>query len=92
MSETVRPSILPDNKKLVIYPLMICLVTAGIGIIIKNPIVIVLPLIVLAVFPGLPVFFHLLMHIFVKIELHPHKIVVKDYPVDIEDLNELIDE
>lgn len=79
MSKTIRPSILPDNKKLVIYPLVVCLVIAGTGIIIKNPIVIVLPLIVLAVFPGLPVFFHLLMHLFVKIELHPNKIVVKDY-------------
>ena len=79
MSKTIRPSILPDNKKIVIYPLVVCLVIAGIGIIIKNPIVIVLPLIVLAVFPGLPVFFHLLMHLFVKIELHPDKIVVKDY-------------
>jgi len=78
MSKTIRPSVLPDNKKLVIYPLIACLVIAGIGIIIKNPIVIALPLIVLAVFPGLPVFFHLLMHIFVKIELHPDKIVVKD--------------
>ena len=79
MSKTIRPSILPDNKKLVIYPLAVCLVIAGIGIIIKNLIVVVLPLIVLAVFPGLPVFFHLLMHLFVKIELHPDKIVVKDY-------------
>jgi hypothetical protein len=79
MSKTIRPSILPDNKKLVIYPVVVCLVIAGIGIIIKNPIVIVLPLIVLAVFPGLPIFFHLLMHLFVKIELHPDKIVVKDY-------------
>ena len=79
MSKTIRPSILPDNKKLVIYPLVVCLVIAGIGIIIKNPIVIILPLIVLAVFPGLPVFFHLLIHLFVKIELHPEKIVVKDY-------------
>jgi hypothetical protein len=79
MSKTIRPSILPDNKNLVIYPLIVCLVIAGIGIIIKNSIVIVLPLIVLAVFPGLPVFFHSLMHIFVKIELHPKKIVVKDY-------------
>ena len=79
MSKTIRPSILPDNKKLVIYPVVVCLVIAGIGIIIKNPIVIILPLIVLAVFPGLPVFFHLLIHLFVKIELHPEKIVVKDY-------------
>jgi len=79
MNKTIRPSILPDNKKLVIYPVVVCLVIATIGIIIKNPIVIVLPLIVLAVFPGLPVFFHFLMHLFVKIELHPDKIVVKDY-------------
>jgi len=79
MSNTIRPSILPDNKKLVIYPLVVCLVIAGIGIIINNPIVIALPMIVLAVFPGLPVFFHFLMHLFVKIELHPDKIVVKDY-------------
>jgi hypothetical protein len=79
MIKTIRPSVLPDNKKLVIYPVVVCLVIAGIGIIIKNPIVIVLPLIVLAVFPGLPVFFHLLIYLFVKIELHPDKIVVKDY-------------
>jgi hypothetical protein len=79
MSKTIRPSILPDNKKLVVYPLIVCLAIAGVGIIIKNPIVIILPLIVLGVFPGLPIFFHLLMHIFVKIELHPERIVVKDY-------------
>ena len=79
MNKTIRPSVIPDNKKLVIYPLFVCLVIAGIGIIIQNPIVIILPLIVLAVFPGLPIFFHLLIHIFVKIELHPDKIVVKDY-------------
>jgi hypothetical protein len=79
MSRTIRPSILPDNKKLVVYPLVVCLVIAGVGIIIKNLVVIILPLIVLGVFPGLPVFFHLLMHIFVKFELHPERIVVKDY-------------
>jgi len=79
MGKTIRPSILPDNKKLVIYPLTVCLVIAGTGIIINNLIVIVLPLIVLGVFPGLPVFFHLLMHIFVKFELHPDKIFIKDY-------------
>ncbi len=79
MNDAIRPSILPDNKRLVIYPVVVCLLIAGIGIIIKNLIVIVLPLIVPAVFPGLPIFFHLLMHLFVKIELHPDKIVVKDY-------------
>jgi hypothetical protein len=79
MIKTIRPSVLPDNKKLVIYPLVVCLVIAGVGIIIGSLIVVVLPLIVLAVFPGLPIFFYLLIHIFVKIELYPQKIVVKDY-------------
>ncbi len=79
MSKMIRPSILPDNKKLVIYPLIICLIIAGAGIVIKNPIVIILPLIVLAVFPGLPIFFHLLMHIFIKFEMEPERIIVKDY-------------
>lgn len=79
MNKTIRPSILPDNKKLFIYPVVVCLVIAGIGIIIKNPIVIILPLIVLAVFPGISLFFHSLMHLSVIIELHPDKIMVKDY-------------
>ncbi len=79
MIKTIRPSILPDSKKLVIYPLVVCLAVAVLGIVIKNPVVIILPLIVLGVFPGLPIFFHLLMHIFVKFEMHPGRIVVKDY-------------
>ena len=79
MNQAIRPSILPDNKKLVAYPLIVCLIISAIGIAAKNLVIVILPLIVLAVFPGLPVFFHLLFYLFVKIELYPHKIVVKDY-------------
>jgi len=79
MNQTMRPSILPENKKLVAYPLIVCLIISAIGIAVKNPVVIILPLIVLAVFPGLPVFFHLLFYLFIKVELYPHKIVVRDY-------------
>jgi len=79
MSKSLRPSILPDNTKLVIYPLVVCLLIVSIRTIIKNLIVIALPLIVLAVFPGIPLFFHFLMHLFVKIEVHPDKIIVKNY-------------
>ena len=79
MNQTMRPSILPDNKKLVAYPLVVCLIISAIGIAEKNLVVVILPLIILAVFPGLPVFFHLLFYLFVKIELYPHKIIVRDY-------------
>jgi hypothetical protein len=44
------------------YPLAILSATAIVGIIIDNLIVVVLPLIVLVLFPGLPLFFHLVMH------------------------------
>jgi hypothetical protein len=61
------------------YPLAILSATAIVGIIIDNLIVVVLPLIVLVLFPGLPLFFHLVIHLFVKLELHPDKVVVRDY-------------
>lgn len=79
MNQTIRPSILPDNKKLVAYPLVVGLIISAIGIAVKNLVVVILPLIILAIFPGLPVFFHLLFYLFAKIELYLHKIVVRDY-------------
>jgi hypothetical protein len=78
MIQTLRPSVLPDSKKLLYYPLGIGLTLSAIGLVLANPILIALPLIVLAVFPGLPVFFHLLFHLLVKIEIHPQKIIVTD--------------
>lgn len=41
---TLRPSVLPDNRKLVLYPLVIGLSVAATGVILGNPVVIVLPL------------------------------------------------
>ena len=65
--ETLRPAILPDERKLFFYPLIIAAAVSIAGIILSNIIMIVLPLIILAVFPGLPVLFHLIYHLFVKI-------------------------
>ncbi|MHC4194171.1 MAG: hypothetical protein ACYSP9_08375, partial [Planctomycetota bacterium] len=40
---------------------------------------VVLPLIILAVFPGVSIFFHALFHFLVKIQIHPDTLVVTDY-------------
>jgi hypothetical protein len=78
MIQTFRPAVLPDNKKLVYYPVIAVLIVSTIGLALSNPVMIVLPLIILAVFPGLPLFFHALFHLLVKIEVYPEKIIVTD--------------
>ncbi len=55
--KTLRPAVLPDNRKTVPYPVVV----AGI--------VVVLPLIILAVFPRLPILFHVVYWGFVKVEV-----------------------
>ncbi len=77
--ETLRPAVLPDDKRLFSYPIVTGLLISVVGIFRGNSIMVVLPLIVLAVFPGLPVLFHLIFHIFVKIEILPDKLIITDY-------------
>ena len=40
----LRPAILPDNKDLVVFPLLVGLGVAGTGVLLGNPVVIALPL------------------------------------------------
>ncbi len=82
MIETLRPHILPDNRKVLYYLLAVGLSISAIGAAIKNPVMIALPLIMLAVLPGLPILFHLIWHLLVRIEIHPEKIAVIDYAGD----------
>ena len=82
MTMTLRPAVLPDDKRLFSYPVIVGLGVSAVGVFLANMIMIVLPLIVLAVFPGLPVLFHLIYHLFVKIEVLPDKVIVTDYVSD----------
>lgn len=82
MIETLRPNILPDNRKVLYYILASGLSISAIGAAVKNPIMFVLPLMILAVLPGLPILFHLFWHLLVRIEIYPEKIAVIDYTGD----------
>lgn len=79
---TLRPAMLPDNKKMVIYPLVVGLSVAGAGVVLGNPVVIVLPLIILAVFPGLPILFHSVYHFSVQYQIFADRLVVIDRASD----------
>ncbi len=74
----LRPAILPDNKNLVVFPLLVGLGVAGTGVLLGNPVVIALPLIILAVFPGLPILFHSVYYFFVQFQIFPDRLVVID--------------
>lgn len=75
---TLRPAILPDNKKFVIYPVLFGLGVAGLGVFLGNPILMALPLILLVVFPGLPILFHAIYHFFVQFQILADRLVVID--------------
>lgn len=79
---TLRPAILPDNKNLVVWPLLVGLGVAGTGFVVGNPVLIALPLIILAVFPGLPILFHLVYYLFVQFQIFPDRLVVIDRASD----------
>ena len=78
-AETMRPAVLPDDSRLLYVVLAVGLAVSMAGLAINNYVVVVLPLIVLAVFPGLPIFFHLLYHLLVKIEVDADMITVTDH-------------
>lgn len=75
---TLRPAILSDNKKFVTYPLVLGLAVAGLGVVLGNPIMTALPVMLLAVFPGMPILFHAIFHFFVKFQVLADRLVVID--------------
>lgn len=79
---TLRPAILPDNTKLVVVPVVLGLGVAATGVVLGNPVMIALPLIILAVFPGLPILFHAVYHFFVKFEILGDRLAVIDHVSD----------
>ena len=76
--KTLRPAILPDNKKRVTYPVLFGLGVAGLGVFLGNPIIMALPLILLVVFPGLAILFHAIYHFFVQFQILADRLVVID--------------
>ena len=75
---TLRPAILPNNRKFVTYPLVAGMAVAGTGAVLGNPIMAALPAILLAAFPGLPILFHSVYHFFVQFQILADRLVVID--------------
>ena len=80
--QVFRPALLPDNRRLVWYPLAICAGLAALGYFIDNLPLAVIPLLVVAVFPGIPIAIHIVYFLSVKITLYTDKLVVVDWAGD----------
>jgi hypothetical protein len=80
--QVFRTALLPDNRRLVQYPLTICGVLAAVGYFLDNPPLVVIPLLVVAVFPGIPIAIHSVYFLSVKITLHGDTLTVVDWAGD----------
>jgi hypothetical protein len=77
-----RPALLPDNRRLVWYPLMICGVLATLGYFFNNLALAVIPLLGVVVFPGIPIAIHSVFFLCVKITLNEDTLIVVDWAGD----------
>lgn len=77
-----RPALLPDNRRLVWYPLAFCGAIAVAGYFINNLPLIIIPLLAVAVCPGIPIAIHGVFFLSVKIALDGDKLVVVDWAGD----------
>jgi len=77
-----RPALLPDNKHLVWYPLVICGALVVAGCIMSNVALVVIPLLVVGVFPGIPIAIHSVYFFSVKITLEGDMLTVVDWAGD----------
>jgi hypothetical protein len=80
--QVFRPALLPDNRRLVWYPLTICGVLAALGYFFDNLPLVIIPLLVTAVFPGIPIAIHSVYFLSVKITLHGDTLIVVDWAGD----------
>jgi len=77
-----RPSVLPDDKRLIWYPVGVCLVLAIAAGLMVDPLVAVVPLAGLLILPGLPIAIHALYFFSVKIVLTHDRLIVIDFAGD----------
>lgn len=82
MNQTLRPSILPDNRKMFTIPVVAAAALSAIFWASGFHAAAFVPLIIIVVFPGLPIFFHLIFFLAVKYEISSDRLVVVDYAGD----------
>ena len=80
--QVFRPALLPDNRRLVWYPLTICGVLAIAGYLTDIFPLVICPLLVVVLFPGIPVVIHGLYFLSVRITLRGDTLIVVDWAGD----------
>lgn len=77
-----RPALLPDDRRLVWYPLAVCGALAVTGYFLSNLPLTIIPLLVVAVFPGTPIAIHGVFFLSVKITVAGDTLIVVDWAGD----------
>ncbi len=80
--EVFRPAIFPDKKSPLWYPFMICGGLAITGVFLSNLYLVAIPLIVMMVFPGIPIAVHTVYFLSVKITINGDRLTVVDWAGD----------
>ncbi len=80
--QVFRPALFPDDRRLLWYPLAICGVLAALGYFLDSLPLIIMPLLVVAVFPGMPIGIHSVYFLSVKITLHGDTLIIVDWAGD----------
>lgn len=81
-AQVFRPALLPDDGRLVWYPLAVCGALAVTGYFLSNLPLTIIPLVVAAVFPGIPIAIHGVFFLSVKITSHGDTLIVVDWAGD----------
>jgi hypothetical protein len=79
---TYRPAILPDTRRMIWYPLVVCGILSAAGLITRILPLAICPLCVMAIFPGIPVAIHTIYFLSVTITLRGNRLCVADYAGD----------
>jgi hypothetical protein len=80
--QVFRPALLPDNRRLVWCPLAVCGALSAVGYLLSNLPLTIIPVLVVGVFPGIPIAIHAVFFLSVKITLHGDTLIVVDWAGD----------
>jgi hypothetical protein len=78
----IRQKVMPDNHWFVWGPVIVAALISTGSLLAGYPVIAIVPWIFCVVFPGLPIFFHLIYHLAVSINLAEDHFVVRDYASD----------
>jgi hypothetical protein len=80
--QVLRPAIWPDDKIIFYWVLAVEAAALLAGVIWHRPVAVFLSLVAMGILPGMPLFFHTIFHLSVKVEIFDGRFVITSYAGD----------